>query len=999
MTLKFGTSGVRGLVTEMTDHECFLYTTAFVRYLKSRLPVESIVLAGDFRGSTPRIMKAITAAIRQEQVTIDFAGHVPTPAVVHYAMARTMASIMVTGSHIPDDRNGVKFNMPWGEVLKANEASITAEYDRLKESGYPCHREPEDPGPVNQAVAHGFLQRYLDFFPADALEGLKIVVYQHSAVIREMLPLLLERLGAEVVRVGWSDSFVPVDTEAVHNASELEGWVAEYGADALVSSDGDSDRPLVVDERGCVVRGDVLGVLTADYLEADAVAAPVSCNTVLERLGCFERIERTRIGSPYVIAAMQHAVDSNFTRVVGYEANGGFLTANDLRHLETGKVLESLPTRDCVLPILAILHTAMRAGVELSSLVASLPPRFTASGLLSPFPENTSRTLLERLQSDGDHLARLFWEPHFGAVRNFDFTDGVRMTMANENIVHLRPSGNAPEFRIYTESDSPERSEALNQLARDVVRDGLRPLIELSLAPAAAQQRANLVAMNTAPSGTAGMDVVIVSTTSREEEEYWQNRLTATQGQVIKAGSAVLAVHEDWPGGAGNGLGTLYALTRAREKGRRLFGIDIMERLDAGAAVAMYHTAGKGTRLAPLPASEGNNKPAVKLPGLLETADGPQPMTILEATVKQTAIYASSRGGRLSVFWGDQVFIPSCSPYAVPAHHAEIMVQLRSMPDAAAWEREGLNRYGLIAVGDGGDAAQVEKIDYATARALIDQGTICVSGGIGMSLGSFSISGAMLRALLDEFSSELAARQDKLDTDPHFWMPMTLDRTTYLQIMCGKGQSAAAAGKHFERMQRFKERLLNEWPQFGLFGAVDVGASSYWWDYGTVESYMRNLLKITTDDDEADAMRLFFGISSRRAGSHAGEGVAADQASCLLGSRIAGGRVQRSVLVGVTAEYIDVADAVLINVAGNRFQGQEILLYGVSDSEPVCLTPGSVRVDVTLKDGRTLVMQTDLNRDGKSDWSVVLPQNPLSYAELHAAVSKEIGARRSVMPD
>ena len=34
MALKFGTSGVRGLVTEMSDRECYLYSRAFARHLK-----------------------------------------------------------------------------------------------------------------------------------------------------------------------------------------------------------------------------------------------------------------------------------------------------------------------------------------------------------------------------------------------------------------------------------------------------------------------------------------------------------------------------------------------------------------------------------------------------------------------------------------------------------------------------------------------------------------------------------------------------------------------------------------------------------------------------------------------------------------------------------------------------------------------------------------------------------------------------------------------------
>jgi phosphomannomutase len=34
---------------------------------------------------------------------------------------------MVTGSHIPDDRNGIKFNLPTGEILKRDEEGIRAQ--------------------------------------------------------------------------------------------------------------------------------------------------------------------------------------------------------------------------------------------------------------------------------------------------------------------------------------------------------------------------------------------------------------------------------------------------------------------------------------------------------------------------------------------------------------------------------------------------------------------------------------------------------------------------------------------------------------------------------------------------------------------------------------------------------------------------------------------------------------------------------------------------------
>ena len=73
-------------------------------------------------------------------------------------------------------------------------------------------------------------------------------------------------------------------------------------------------------------------------------------------------------------------------------------------------------------------------------------------------------------------------------------------------------------------------------------------------------------------------------------------------------------------------------------------------------SIGLYHTAGKGTRLAPLPGAENNNKPGVKLPGSVQLSDGRSArITILESVIKQTGCYAKSRLGRLSVFWGDQV--------------------------------------------------------------------------------------------------------------------------------------------------------------------------------------------------------------------------------------------------------------------------------------------------------------------------------------------------------
>jgi hypothetical protein len=106
----------------------------------------------------------------------------------------------------------------------------------------------------------------------------------------------------------------------------------------------------------------------------------------------------------------------------------------------------------------------------------------------------------------------------------------------------------------------------------------------------------------------------------------------------------------------------------------------------------------------------------------------------------------------------------------------------------------------------------------------------------------------MLVALLVEFADELSARKGKLDSDPHLWMPMTLQKQDYIQLMGQKEVSADVAGMHHDRIKQFlvKFREVNgtgaKKGELGLFGAVTVGQGVYWWDYGTLKLYQRNAL-------------------------------------------------------------------------------------------------------------------------------------------------------------
>ncbi len=480
MALKFGTSGVRGLVTEMTDQACFLYARAFARYLKTKSSAATVSLAGDYRGSTPRIMRAVAAALRAEGLKVDNCGFVSTPAVTVHGMGLDQASIMVTGSHIPDDRNGIKFNMPWGEVLKPDEAEISSRFAELAESKDDGSPSFSDEGsfttepklePESDTARASYVRRYLDFFKNAPLTGKKLVFYEHSTVCRDFFVEILRGLGAEVITVGRSDAFIPVDTEAVQEPERLAAWVAKHGADALITADGDGDRPLAVDEGGTVIRGDVLGILVADFLGAESVTAPISCNTALEKSGRFGHTSRTRIGSPYVIESMNAAVTKGMSPVVGYEANGGFLTATDIKSDDEQVTMAALPTRDAVLPILALLLASQRQGGKtLSELVAALPERYTWSGLQRGVPNDRGKALVEEFRDAGREKAAEVFGETFGEVESLDFTDGARITFSSGDVVHCRPSGNAPEFRCYTESSTKQRAAQNNEKALAIIK-------------------------------------------------------------------------------------------------------------------------------------------------------------------------------------------------------------------------------------------------------------------------------------------------------------------------------------------------------------------------------------------------------------------------------------------------------------------------------------------------------------------------------------------------
>lgn len=452
--VSFGTSGTRGLVEHMTNEVCEAYVTAFIVVTARSFQFNRIALSMDLRPSSPDIAAACAQAIRASGLQVDFCGTLPTPALALHAQQEQIPAIMVTGSHIPFDRNGIKFYRPDGEISKADELAIESMEIELANNG-----APEPLPTVNVQAIKNYEQRYIQFFPSGMLAGKRLGLYEHSSVARDSFKRILEALGAQVVSLGRTEIFVPIDTEAVSAEDVIRGhaWSAEHGFDAIISTDGDGDRPLIGDEQGNWLRGDIVGLLCAHYLGVQALAVPVSCNTAIEQCAYFESVVRTKIGSPYVIAGMQQLAGKS-NSIAGFEANGGFLLGSEISL--NNQVLEPLPTRDAVLPALAVLAAARQASLPISEVVNSLPARYTASDRLQSFPVATSKRLISMWANDLSQL-KGFLGDEYGVLVHIDHTDGLRITFNNQNVIHLRPSGNAPELRCYCEASRPDAAERM----------------------------------------------------------------------------------------------------------------------------------------------------------------------------------------------------------------------------------------------------------------------------------------------------------------------------------------------------------------------------------------------------------------------------------------------------------------------------------------------------------------------------------------------------------
>lgn len=468
--------------------------------------------------------------------------------------------------------------------------------------------------------------------------------------------------------------------------------------------------------------------------------------------------------------------------------------------------------------------------------------------------------------------------------------------------------------------------------------------------------------------GTTTREFVIVSTNDPLQASYWQGVLESKNSDF----RSFIVVYEDWPGSADNGLGTLYAFHKANDYTQENYGTNLLNTLEEGGSVLIFHCAGMGKRLYPLTASENNNKSAVKVPANGST------QSVLDLVLSHSLTFSPCLRGRLSVFWGDQIFIPS-DVLQEPKEHINIFAMAGNFPSETEWTKKRLDQYGLILI-DEKNPRLVEKTTYPNLLSLVSKISPEQPLSIGVSLGSFSISAKILRELLVTFQNELTLKQGKFNTDYHFWMPLTWPKEEYVEFMLRKGESLSAIIQIYDRMQEVKSKVLAK-ENAPLFGVQNVGENALWLDFGSVFSYYKNMLSLLHPEKEiAEKLAEVFSLEREKYYDEENHNI-------LINCDIKDLEAKNCILINVCGEKIKAEKSVLINSKVNIFYGCESLGYCIEDEGELILEPGEVRADVPLAYEK-IPIYSKIEQDNKHVWDQTLPKNPYSFEELYQLQGK-----------
>jgi len=436
----FGTSGIRGSAEDLfTSQFCFDIGRTFAVFLDSNNQLGPVAVGMDPRGSSPYILEALEQGLSFEGREIVDQGTVPVPALNWILKVTSYAgSIMVTGSHISANLNGLKFFAFKEEILKEHEEEISKIYEKIKNEEKFRKRKIEL---KEENRAHEAYQEMLIGLADQPYPDWKMVVVDPgNGGQADTMPQVLSRLGIKILEINASlqGEFIARDTETEGVLANLQKLVKQKKADMGIAYDYDGDRVIFIDEKGNFIPGDYTGALIAKHGDTQKVITPINASQVVEYLG--KPVFRTKVGSPYVVEAMKKN-EATF----GFEANGGGISE------------EIMMSRDGGSTTIKVLNILKNHGGSLSALIKTLP-RFHLYRIKVDCPRELNQVIMKEAKKE------------FKGIR-LEEIDGLKIWLNQNSWILFRPSSNAPEFRVFVEAEESKEAKNLAEKGIEFVKE------------------------------------------------------------------------------------------------------------------------------------------------------------------------------------------------------------------------------------------------------------------------------------------------------------------------------------------------------------------------------------------------------------------------------------------------------------------------------------------------------------------------------------------------
>jgi alpha-D-glucose phosphate-specific phosphoglucomutase len=466
MSIKFGTDGWRAVISDtFTFNNLRLVAQAIADYVRGeggngRAP--EVVIGFDTRFLSDRYAAEVARVMAGNGIVAWLTRvDAPTPAISYSVLEKKAAAgIMITASHNPPRYNGVKLKAAYGGSASPEQARRVEDY--LEQA------EAQARGPnimdYQQALEQGLIRRFdpawayyehlgrLVDLDAISLGELRIVADAMYGSGRGCIAEMLARTRCHVqeIRGELNPGFGGIHPEPIARyLNAMVAAMAAFHADVGLATDGDADRIGAMDAQGNFVDPHHIFALALRYLVekrgwTGLVVKTVSTTRMVDRLAAQYglTVKETPVGFNHIA---DHMLQDDV--LIGGEESGGL------------SIKGHIPEGDGVLMGLLLLEIIAAARAPLHELVADI------QRVAGPACYARTDLHLRHAVVKQEMVARLTGNAPASiggnAVQAVDTLDGVKIRLADESWLLIRPSGTEPVLRVYAEAPTDEGLKAL----------------------------------------------------------------------------------------------------------------------------------------------------------------------------------------------------------------------------------------------------------------------------------------------------------------------------------------------------------------------------------------------------------------------------------------------------------------------------------------------------------------------------------------------------------